>query len=100
MSSIVKTDVSETSQNVVNISPNPVTGNVIQIHFNLKLKSRIAACIYKLDCQPVTQTISVNKEAGISQQNIPLPQSISNGVYMCILVINGESKAIQFIVHK
>lgn len=86
------------SKNVMNVYPNPTSGSAT-FDFQISEDAKATLDIFSASGQLVTRIFDENMEAGITH-TIHFNQSLSSGIYPCILQWKGQRKLIKLIVRK
>ncbi len=89
----------ENIQNKINLSvfPNPATESTT-ISYTLPEKSIVTATLVSLTGQTVAQFFSESKNPGTYEQKLSLDPSISNGIYLVVLNVNGKQNFKKLII--
>ncbi|MEP7318930.1 MAG: T9SS type A sorting domain-containing protein [Panacibacter sp.] len=100
--------ISSTNENNISIAagsnagiyPNPVTGNNLRLRLNIKATDVITVRITLLSGQQIMQPVYIRNKAGISEETIQLPPSVTNGTYLCIITSKEKTTTLKFIIQK
>lgn len=87
---------SESLVEYLTVYPNPAT-NALTLHYQVAVSTPVQITIFDLEGRAVFSTENATPRQGISRQHIDI-SSFSAGIYVCRLVVAGESKTVKFSV--
>lgn len=97
-SNVVKVNTNATKQPIVEVYPNPIVNNVIQLSFSNMLADNYSITLYNSNGQKVYQTnIAMN---GSVNKTIPLSPAWASGIYKLVVVGLGNNQSYSTTVLK